>query len=183
MADKIIGIGMYRRKDNILGECVEVIPMQWDEREGRPVGIHTVYDMPFLQDLEFSGYVGDYMSADSVNEPDWPYYHGSEAVYRQVYSADWRKAKVMADFLGKVLRGMEKAHARDAGDRFMVFAAAMKAQKVWFAKGPDHMQETYPRRTEYVQCSVVEGRDVYRRFIAEAKAAMRARLCPAREAA
>jgi hypothetical protein len=186
MADKeaIIGIGIWRRKDNILGEMIEVCPMKWDEREGRPIGVGSTYDHPHLDSLYFDGRISDYMSGESVNEPDWPYFHGADAEYRNVYSVDWRRAKVMADFLAKVQREMEKAHAREQGDRFMVFAKCMKASRVWLAKGPDHKMETWPRKTEWIQYSVVEGRDLYRLMIREARADMRERLLPkAREVA
>jgi hypothetical protein len=118
--------------------------------------------------------VSDYMSGSSATEPAWPYYHGSEAQYCDVHRIGARRARAMADYLGKLDKAMHRASASEAGDRFAVFAKSIGAQCVWMAKGPDH--------TDIRQCvkySVAEGRDRYRGLIAEARLIVRGRLLPA----
>jgi hypothetical protein len=170
-----IGLMLYRRRDNILGDTVNVVPVQWSDEYDRPIGVGMLFEFPHLQDLEFSGWVSDFIGSDSANEPAWPYYHGVEATYRP-HTVDARRAKVMSDFLAKVQKAMDKASAREMGDRFAVFAKCIGAQYVWVAKGPEHT-DTH----RCVRYSVAEGKDRYRAIVAEARADTRKRLMPSRE--
>lgn len=168
----ILGLMIYRRRDNILGDTVNVVPVRWSEEYDRPIGVGSCLALAHLQDLEFSGWVSDYVSSASPSEPDWPYYHGADATYKP-HTVDWRRAKVMADFLAKVQRALDKASAREMGDRFAVFAKCVAAQYVWVAKGPEHT-DTY----QCVRYSVAEGKDRFRAIVAEARADTRKRLLP-----
>ena len=103
-----------------------------------------------LDGLGMYGFISD--SGDAA-------FIGTDVEYRNVYAMSERKLRRMVKAIARVNSRMQKDEARDPGDRFMSFAAALKLS---FA-----VHRIGPRRSDpdWRFMSISEGRNYYRSLI------------------
>lgn len=88
--------------------------------------------------------------------------------YRSVHSVDALRADLMGKTLKRINKAIQKADAREAGDVLTAFAQAIGAKRfVWHAASEEG--RTWLRDVNWFWCSMGEGRNVFRRMIAEAE--------------
>lgn len=112
-----------------------------------------------LDGLGMYGFISDSDSA----------FIGYDVEFRNVYASGQGKLRRMLKAIGRVNARIEKDEARDAGDKFMAFA---KALKLSFAV--TRIGERGPN-PEWRFMSIVEGRNAYRQMIETAVEEAKAR--------
>jgi hypothetical protein len=128
--------------------------------ESHPINCHgdRAADKLRRADLTLYGWVSDYTGKFSLMEP----------CYLAPHSVEAADARAMVKTLDKINAAIAKAEAREAGDVFIALAKAVGAQ--WIAEPRRDKYCSYSD-TEWYWRSLGDGRDAFRRKIAEAEAA------------
>jgi hypothetical protein len=136
---------------------IQVRIMQRKEGEGFPLNVcDSDSEHEGRADLVLNGWFSNYTNEFAVEG----------ACYRDVHDIGPSKIGHMAKMLARCVKQFQKDSAHEPGDVFMSFAKAIGAEWVVYEKEPGARYRTYSD-TEWRWGSVAQGREMYRRIIAE----------------
>lgn len=161
MSDYTFGL-MIAKSHDVCGYKVTVHVMMREGTASHPLnctgGSISEPDVVGRADLCLDGWVSDYDGKFHLNDPSYP----------DRYRVELRDAKAMAAMLDKIAKAIAKEEAREAGDVFMAFAKAVGAQ--WVCEARNERYSSYSD-TSWYWWTIAQGREKFRRAIAEQEVA------------